>query len=129
MKEKGGVFVSVVLGMLTAFGPFVALSLWFALSLPFVLAAFAIMLVGFGLLAPVVTSQALDGEHDNAGAASAIIGATAFLSGAIVSPIVTIGSVAVSTGIVIAVSALLCFVSMCVWQNEQGDRFRPTCMC
>lgn len=89
---------------------FVALSLWLALSLPFVLAAFAIMLVGFGLLAPVVTSQALDGEHDNAGAASAIIGATAFLSGAIVSPIVTIGSVAVSTGIVIAVSALLCFV-------------------
>ena len=88
----------------------VALSLWFALPLLIVLASFAIMLIGFGLLAPVVTSQALDGEHDNAGAASAIIGATAFLSGALVSPIVTIGNVAVSTGIVIAVSALLCFV-------------------
>ena len=88
----------------------IALSLWFALPLLIVLASFAIMLIGFGLLAPVVTSQALDGEHDNAGAASAIIGATAFLSGALVSPIVTIGNVAVSTGIVIAVSALLCFV-------------------
>ena len=115
-------FVGMRIGVsiFTSGAVFVALSLWLALSLAFVLAAFAIMLVGFGLFAPVVTSQALDGEHDNAGAASAIIGATAFLSGAIVSPIVTIGNVSVSTATTIAVSSIVCFAVTIFINKRRG---------
>lgn len=104
-----GIIIGVT--VLTAGAVFVAVSLLLSLPLYFVLPAFSVMIIGFGLLAPVVTSLAMDGEHANAGAASAIIGAVAFLCGAIVSPIVTIGVVSVSTAVTVVVSAVLCFMT------------------
>lgn len=63
-------------------------------------------LFSFGLTQPGLTATAMDAERHHAGAASAIFGASAFLAGAIVSPIVTIGQIPVTSSIVMLVGAL-----------------------
>ena len=63
-------------------------------------------LFSFGLTQPGLTATAMDTERHNAGAASAIFGASAFLAGAIVSPIVTIGQIPVTSSIVMLCGAL-----------------------
>lgn len=78
--------------------------------------ALIIMLFCFGILQPPATAIALNSERERAGTASASIGALGFIMGGIVSPLVGLGDIFDSTGIVlIACSALTCLASfICV---------------
>ena len=67
-------------------------------------------LAGFGLLQPGLTSTALDSERHNAGAASAIYGASAFLAGALVSPVVTMGRIELTSSVVMTIGAVVCLL-------------------
>lgn len=96
----------------------VALSLWLLLPLPVLLASYIILLLGFGLGMPVLSSLALDGEHENAGSASAWVGAVSFLAGSLVSPVVMLGRPTVSTGLVILLfSALSCLLTQRLYKK------------
>lgn len=66
------------------------------------------LMLGFGLMQPVSTTIALDAERHNAGAASAIFGASGFVAGALSSPLVSMGRIEVSAGIVMTAGALAC---------------------
>lgn len=85
---------------------------------------FALMFA-FGMIQPPTTSIALDSERQNAGAASAILGASGFLLGGIVSPIVGTGNILQSTSLVIvicaALSALFCFI-LCFYIKKRNKR-------
>ena len=76
------------------------------------------MMISFGMMQPVSTAIAMDSERDNAGAASAIFGASSFVAGAIVSPVVTIGNILRSSSAVIVGGALLCLVLTLPLANE-----------
>lgn len=86
------------------------LALIAGLSLPVVIPLYICTLMGFGLLQPGLTSTALDSERHNAGAASAIYGASAFLAGALVSPVVTMGRIEVSSSVVMGIGSLVCLL-------------------
>lgn len=58
-----------------------------------------------GLTFPVVTAFAMNSARKQAGTASAILGASGFLSGSIVSPLVGLGNILVTTGIIFVVSS------------------------
>jgi DHA1 family bicyclomycin/chloramphenicol resistance-like MFS transporter len=66
------------------------------------------MLMSFGLMQPVSTSIALDSERENAGAASAIFGASGFVSGAVASPLVSSGDIMLSSSLVMLAGAVAC---------------------
>jgi len=76
-------------------------------SIIFFESSLVILCVMMGATFPVTISFALDSARKQAGTASAILGASGFLSGSIVSPIVGLGNILVPTGITITVSALL----------------------
>lgn len=65
----------------------------------------------FGLTIPTSTSLAMDLERERSGAASAMLGATGFLAGGIVSPLVGMGAIEMSTGGVLSGCALLAFLT------------------
>lgn len=75
-------------------------------SIYFLLVSYFIVMTGFGMLQPLTTSIALDAERDNAGAASAVFGASNFIAGALASPLVTLGDLLVSTSAVMVAGAL-----------------------
>lgn len=52
----------------------------------------------FGMIQPAGTSIVLDCERENAGAASTALGASGFLMGGIVSPLVGIGNIFIASG-------------------------------
>ena len=83
-------------------------SLVIHLPLPVLMLFYVCTLFSFGLLQPGLTSTALDSERHNAGAASAIYGASCFLAGAIVSPFVTMGRIELTSSIVIVFGAVVC---------------------
>jgi MFS transporter, DHA1 family, multidrug resistance protein len=66
-----------------------------------------IMMVFLGLVLPSTTALALDSERENAGAASAGLGALTFLAGSICTPLVGIGNFMHSTAICILSGAIL----------------------
>ena len=66
--------------------------------------------VGFETTAPA-TALALDMERKNAGNASALLGFTQFLFGGIVSPLTGMGSILVSTGVIIAVCCVVMYMT------------------
>lgn len=68
------------------------------------------LMVSFGLMQPGLTATALDAERKNAGAASAIFGASGFVAGAISSPIVALGQIETTSSIVMMIGAILCLL-------------------
>ncbi|HBF06118.1 MAG TPA: Bcr/CflA family drug resistance efflux transporter [Prevotella sp.] len=81
------------------------------------------MMISFGLMQPGLTATALDAERQNAGAASAIFGASGFVAGAISSPIVGIGKVEITSSIVMLSGALICLLltlPLCKTLKMQG---------
>ena len=84
----------------------VAAALWTKAPIAVVEAAFFLLMFGFGMIQPASTSIVLDCERDNAGAASAALGASGFLIGGIVSPLVGIGDVFAACGVVILSGAV-----------------------
>lgn len=81
-----------------------------AMPLWIVMLAYIYTLICFGLMQPPLTAIALDSERDNAGAASAIFGASGFVAGALSSPLVGIGDVTVTSGLVMACGAVVCLL-------------------
>lgn len=78
-------------------------------DMPFVYfeACLMVMMIFLGLILPSSTALALDSERENAGAASAGIGALIFLAGSICTPLVGIGNFMHSTAICIMSGAIL----------------------
>ncbi len=68
------------------------------------------LMVSFGMMQPGLTATALDAERKNAGAASAIFGASGFVAGAVSSPIVALGQIEVTSSIVMVIGAILCLL-------------------
>lgn len=81
-----------------------------AMPLWIVMLAYIYTLICFGLMQPPLTAIALDSERDNAGAASAIFGASGFVAGALSSPLVGIGDIIVTSGLVMACGAVVCLL-------------------
>ena len=86
----------------------VALCQIFDAPLAMLMPCYIYMMLSFGMMQPVSTAIAMDSERDNAGAASAIFGASTFVAGSLVSPLVTIGNVMWSSSAVIVAGAALC---------------------
>lgn len=81
-----------------------------AMPLWIVMLAYIYTLICLGLMQPPLTAIALDSERDNAGAASAIFGASGFVAGALSSPLVGIGDITVTSGLVMACGAVVCLL-------------------
>lgn len=81
-----------------------------AMPLWIVMLAYIYTLICFGLMQPPLTAIALDSERDNARAASAIFGASGFVAGALSSPLVGIGDITVTSGLVMACGAVVCLL-------------------
>lgn len=81
-----------------------------AMPLWIVMLAYIYTMICFGLMQPPLTAIALDSERDNAGAASAIFGASGFVAGALSSPLVGIGDITVTSGLVMACGAVVCLL-------------------
>jgi len=90
----------------------VVLSLCLMVKLPLVviMACYAYLMVSFGLMQPGLTAVALDSERNNAGAASAIFGASGFVAGAVSSPLVGLGSIVMASSCVIMGGSLVCLL-------------------
>jgi MFS transporter, DHA1 family, multidrug resistance protein len=101
---KWGAIHFAVAALLVAVGQFLIV------PLPVLMAGYIYMMTAFGVMQPVSMAIAMDSERKNAGSASAIFGASSFVAGAIVSPIVTIGNVMHMSAVVIFVGALLCLL-------------------
>lgn len=81
-----------------------------AMPLWIVMLAYIYTLICFGLMQPPLTAIALDSERDNAGAASAIFVASGFVAGALSSPLVGIGDITVTSGLIMACGAVVCLL-------------------
>lgn len=66
------------------------------------------MLLCFGMMQPVTTAIAMDSERANAGAASAVFGASNFVAGALSSPLVAMGDVLVTSACIMVAGAAGC---------------------
>lgn len=64
-----------------------------------------VLLFAVGMTLTAATTLAMDAARDQAGTASALLGATGFLFGSIVSPLVGLGDILLSTGIAFVVCA------------------------
>lgn len=69
--------------------------------------SFFVIMLGFGLLQPISTAIALDSGRDNAGVASAALGASGFFMGGLVAPLVSMGNILISTALIFIVGCLL----------------------
>lgn len=87
-----------------------AICLLSRMPLLFVMPLYMYLMFSFGLMQPGLTATALDAERENAGAASAIFGASGFVSGAVSSPIVAMGSIEVTSSAVMTIGAVVCLV-------------------
>lgn len=92
-------------------------SLLLAVSMPFGIAIFIfetllfLLCLFLGMSFTVATSMAMDAARKQAGTGSAILGASGFLFGSIVSPLVGLGNIMVTTGIILVCCAAgaVCF--------------------
>ena len=86
---------------------------------------FVILLFAFGLLQPVPTAIALDSERANAGVASAALGASGFMVGGAVAPVVGMGNMLQTTSVLFLIGATSVCIS--VWFSiKQTARKRQT---
>lgn len=90
----------------------VSLSLFLYMHAPLVviMGFYIYMLVSFGLMQPGLTATALDAERQNAGAASAIFGASGFVAGAISSPLVAMGTIEVTSSLIMMGGSIVCLL-------------------
>lgn len=75
-----------------------------------IMACYMYMMTSFGLMQPGLTATALDAERNNAGAASAIFGASGFVAGALASPLVAMGKIEITSSCVMIVGAIVCLI-------------------
>ncbi|MER5894280.1 multidrug effflux MFS transporter [Streptomyces sp. NPDC001876] len=91
-----------------------------------------VLMSAMGLAMPNTNAQALMRTKHAAGSASALLGTTSFLVGAIASPLVGIAGEQTAVPmavvqVVCALSAVACFLGLCrPWQNRGGPQDQPT---
>ncbi|MBQ1266517.1 MAG: multidrug effflux MFS transporter [Proteobacteria bacterium] len=107
--------------------PLAALSLILGFG-PFVYEAFLfLMSASFGLILSPMTALAMNAARKQAGIASAVFGAAGFLSGGIASPLVGLGDITVSSGIVYVFGAVTSFAVICLARKiESNQTNRPS---
>ncbi len=71
-----------------------------------------ILLFAMGMTFTTSTTLAMNAERKNAGVASALLGTICFAFGGIVSPLVSIGNIMTTTGIIFVVSAMCSLISV-----------------
>ena len=71
---------------------------------------FFLLIASVGMIIPILTTYALDLERKTAGNGSAILGCAQFLFGCLFSPLVGLGTVTVSTGLVLVFCSISCGV-------------------
>lgn len=76
-----------------------------------------VLCFGLGMVFTISTATAMDAARNKAGTASALLGAAGFLSGSLISPLVGMGDIMISTGVVLVVSAFL--TSFFAWMGSQ----------
>ncbi|MDL2059042.1 multidrug effflux MFS transporter [Mesosutterella sp. AGMB02718] len=92
---------------------------------------FFLTLMALGLTFPTASAVAMSRQRKLAGAASAVLGASGFVTGGIVSPLAGIGDIAVSTGIVLGAAGFgtwaLAQLCRCYLEKrpEQDSRGNP----
>ena len=79
------------------------------------------LLFVMGLTFTAATTLAMDCAHEQAGSASALLGALGFLSGSIVSPLVGLGNLLVSTGMTFVVCAVCSAVCAFMAQRREAN--------
>lgn len=102
--------LSIMTKVFLVFSIFTAGALTTEMSFLVVEGMLVLLALCFGTIMPPTTSLALDLERTNSGCASAILGFFQFLFGSLVSPLVGIGNMFVTTGIIIFVCSLLVFL-------------------
>ncbi len=109
---KGGERKMILVGgtSLCVFALLTALALHFHAPLLAVESCLVCLLFSFGLLQPPSTSLALNSERKNAGTASALLGASGFLMGGVVTPLVGLGDIFRSLGIALSAGGILAFL-------------------
>ena len=128
-----GLYVGIGAGASAKFRPVTSVKISCAgmLSLSVLIAAILIFDWGFwayeivlnlllffmGLTFTASTTMALEKERAEAGTASAVLGALCFISGGLVSPLVGLGNIMVSTGVVFIAGALLSTTSAILAQH------------
>ena len=96
----------------------VSTALYFNAS-PWLFECFLFAMMGsFGLILAPSTAIAMNAARKQAGLASAILGAAGFLAGGIASPIVGLGNIQITTGVVFVISALLTFLITFVYRKK-----------
>jgi DHA1 family bicyclomycin/chloramphenicol resistance-like MFS transporter len=83
-------------------------------------------LICAGATFPVTTNLALDLEHQYKGTASAVLGASTFLVGGIVMPLVGLGNTLHSTAYVMTASAVITMILLCA-VNKCMNLLRGIC--
>lgn len=102
---------AIAFGATALIGLSVLMSVFLFIQAPvfIVEAGFFLLLTAAGIILPEGTTLALNLERENAGSASACIGFFQFILGGIVSPLVGIGNIMYSTGIMLIICGLLCW--------------------
>lgn len=87
-----------------------------------------LLLFTMGLTFTSTTTLAMECQRANAGTASALLGAVCFASGGIVSPLVGLGNIQVSTGIIFVVCALCSLLCVLIALGKRRARlyFKPS---
>ncbi len=88
----------------------VAIGQFLSVPLPVLMVCYIYMMTAFGVMQPVSMAIAMDSERRNAGSASAVFGASSFVAGAVVSPVVTMGDVMCMSAVVVFAGAVLCLL-------------------
>lgn len=81
---------------------------------------FFLLLTFLGITLPAAAAQALNAELKNKGTASALLGALAFAVGGIVSPLVGIGNIMITTGVIFLIFSLLSITSVIFAEKQQA---------
>lgn len=109
LAGRGGERKMILVGgiLLCFFALLTASALYFRAPLFALEACFVCLLFSFGLLQPPSTSLALNSERKNAGTASALLGASGFLMGGAVTPLVGLGDIFRSLGLALLSGGVL----------------------
>lgn len=85
-------------------------------------AVMLVLLFSMGMTFTSSTALAMESQRENSGTASALLGAVCFAAGGIVSPLVGMGNILSSTGIVFVVCAFCSLLCMLLALGRRGTR-------
>jgi len=100
----------------------IAFSILTRQSIVLLMCAYLLCMLFYGIMIAITNAVAMDSERDNAGSASAILGALGFFAGAIASPLAVMGDFHVSTSALIVVGGVLMLVLTIMMMRQLRKR-------